>query len=376
MPVFRITKESIVQLPETTFAAKGIRERADLQRLLKPNIAVVAPDVLIICDEFEEWEDSRRRIDLLGIDRSGSLVVIELKRDDEGGHMELQAIRYAAMVSRMTFQRAIKTYQAYLNKNGESADARSTILKFLRVSEPPQDNAKVDVRIVLVSADFAKEMTTAVLWLREWELDIRCVKVKPYADGDGTILEVQQVVPLPEATEYQVSIREEAISRRESARETGEPTGYYFMNTGDGSGEGRSWEDCFDYGFMMAGGGKEWQDQVRSLKIGDRVCAYLSGHGYVGIGEVVAEAVPQRDFVPKGQSRRLIDLPMKGSLQRERLSRADECDWCVAVDWLYKVPREMAVLKSRFRRPTFQAIKQEALVDELIAAFKATKVAK
>ncbi len=105
MAVFRLTKESIVQLPATSFAAKGIKERTDLQRLLKPNIAVVAPDVLIICDEFEEWEDSKRRIDLLGIDRTGTLVVIELKRDDDGGHMELQAIRYAAMVSRMTFQR-------------------------------------------------------------------------------------------------------------------------------------------------------------------------------------------------------------------------------------------------------------------------------
>ncbi len=241
----------------------------------------------------------------------------------------------------------------------------------MRVSEPPQDDAVLDVRIVLVSADFAKELTTAVLWLREWELDIRCVKVKPYADGDGTILEVQQVVPLPEAAEYQVSIREEAISRREVARESGEATGYYFMNTGDGSNEGRAWEDCYDYGFMIAGGGKDWQDHVKTLKVGDKVCAYLSGHGYVGIGEVVAEAVPQKDFMPQGQTKRLIDLPMKAKLQRERLNSDENCDWCAGVRWLYKVPRDAAVLKSRFRRPTFQPIKQAELVDELIAAFKA-----
>lgn len=371
MAVFRLTKESIVQLPETSFAAKGIKERTDLQRLLKPNIAVVAPDVLIICDEFEEWEDSKRRIDLLGIDRTGMLVVIELKRDDDGGHMDLQAIRYAAMVSRMTFQRAVKTYQAYLNKNGGGTDARSSILKFMRVSEPPQDEDVLGVRIVLVSADFAKELTTAVLWLRDWELDIRCVKVKPYADGDGTILEVQQIVPLPEAAEYQVSIREEAISRREAARESGEPTGYYFMNTGDGSDEGRSWEDCYDYGFMIAGGDPEHQGFVRSLKVGDKVCAYLTGHGYVGIGEVIAEAVRQKDFVPQGKTKRLIDLPLKAKLQSERLNSEEKCDWCAGVRWTYKVPRDSAVLKSRFRRPTFQAIKQAELVDELIASFKA-----
>ncbi len=106
MPVYRFTPTAIVPLPHTTYAAQGVRERADLQRLLRANVAVVAPDVLVIAEEFGEWDDSKRRIDLLGIDRDASLVVIELKRDEDGGHMELQAIRYAAMVSRMTFQRA------------------------------------------------------------------------------------------------------------------------------------------------------------------------------------------------------------------------------------------------------------------------------
>ena len=34
---------------------------------------------------------------LLCIDREANLVVVELKRTEDGGHMDLQAIRYAAM---------------------------------------------------------------------------------------------------------------------------------------------------------------------------------------------------------------------------------------------------------------------------------------
>jgi hypothetical protein len=369
MPVYRLTKDAIIELPKATYAERGVKERADLQRLLKANIGVVAPDVLVISEEFGEWEDSKRRIDLLGVDRDASLVVIELKRDDEGGHMELQAIRYAAMVSRMTFQRAVKAHQAYLDKSGTGGNARSAILEFLRTSEPPRDDAVLDVRIVLVAADFAKELTTAVLWLNEWELDIRCVKVKPYSDGDGTILEVQQVVPLPEAAEYQVSIREEAISRREVARESGKPTGYWFMNTGDGSSEGRSWEDCKKYGFMLAGGGERWIRDAQKLKVGDKLFAYLSGHGYVGFGVVTAEAAPMKDFVPAGQSKPILELPLTARVQRDSMNDPSRADWCAAVRWIRAVDRDKAVLKSHARRSTLEQIKKPELVADLLRHF-------
>ena len=66
MPVYRLAETCIEALPDTDFAACGIKERGDLQRLLRANVGVVAPDVLVIAEEFGEWEESKRRIDLLG----------------------------------------------------------------------------------------------------------------------------------------------------------------------------------------------------------------------------------------------------------------------------------------------------------------------
>ena len=43
-------------------------------------------------------------------------MVIELKRNDYGGHMDLQAIRYAAMVAGMTFEQVVSAHEAYLTK--------------------------------------------------------------------------------------------------------------------------------------------------------------------------------------------------------------------------------------------------------------------
>jgi RecB family endonuclease NucS len=79
---------------------------------LQNQIDVVSPDTLVFSEEFGEWEDSKRRIDLLGIDRDANIVVIELKRTEEGGHMELQAIRYAAMVSTPTFEKVVEIFEA------------------------------------------------------------------------------------------------------------------------------------------------------------------------------------------------------------------------------------------------------------------------
>jgi hypothetical protein len=75
MAIYEITDNSIVQVPTTTFAAQGIRERYDLQRILRENVGAIAPDTYLLADEYGEWVDAKRRIDLLCIDKQANLVV-------------------------------------------------------------------------------------------------------------------------------------------------------------------------------------------------------------------------------------------------------------------------------------------------------------
>jgi hypothetical protein len=215
MPIYEFGEFGISRVEETTFSLSGLQERRDLQRLLRDHVEVISPETLVISEEFGDWEDSRRRIDLLGIDTDANLVVIELKRTEDGGHMELQAIRYAAMVSTMTFDQAADVFGRYLKKAGkEDEDPRVTMLKFLDWEEPDEDQFAQDVRIVLASAEFSRELTTAVLWLVEHDVDIRCVRLKPYILEQRILVDVQQIIPLPEAAEYQVQVREKARKER------------------------------------------------------------------------------------------------------------------------------------------------------------------
>jgi hypothetical protein len=218
MALYEIGKDAITPVTGTYFGLEHVRERGDLQRLLRTNIHVICPDAMVLAEEFCYWDDSRRRIDLLALDKNANLVVVELKRSEDGGHMDLQAIRYAAMVSTMTFDQGVVAHAAHLSALGRSDDARAAILDFLGWDDATDEVFGQDVRIVLVSAEFSKELTTAVLWLNAHSLDIRCVRLKPYNLDGHVLVDVQQIIPLPEATEYTVRVAKKE-QQEKAARE-------------------------------------------------------------------------------------------------------------------------------------------------------------
>jgi hypothetical protein len=220
MPIYEVTQKQFRRIEEADFSASGLRERSDIQRLLRTQIDVIADDLYVLTEEFSEWDESKRRIDLLAIDTNANLVVVEIKRTSDGGHMDLQAVRYAAMVSAMTFERAVQIHANFLANIGEDpSHAQSRILEFLDWSEPDEESFAADTRIILVSADFGKELTTSVLWLIDQGIDIKCVRMRPYKDNGRTLVDVQQLIPLPEANEYQVQLREKGTEGRKQRAE-------------------------------------------------------------------------------------------------------------------------------------------------------------
>ncbi len=214
MALFEFRDQSIDEVAMTTFESEGIRERYDIQRLLRDRLEIIAPECMVIAEEFSDWDESRRSIDLLALDANANLVVIELKRTEDGGHMELQALRYAAMVSAMTFENVVIAHERYRERRGHEGDARSQILDFLGWDEPNEDAFAQDVKIVLVSADFSKELTTAVMWLNDRGIEIECTRLRPYKLDGRLLVDVQQIIPLPEAVEYQVRVREKGQQQR------------------------------------------------------------------------------------------------------------------------------------------------------------------
>ncbi|MBY0522791.1 MAG: hypothetical protein K2R98_05315 [Gemmataceae bacterium] len=338
MPIYEIATDQIRKIAETSFSEAGIKERADLQRLLRSQIEIISPETLVIAEEFGEWEDAKRRIDLLGLDKDANLVVIELKRTEDGGHMDLQAIRYAAMVSTMTFEKVIEVYGAYLKKINSNLDPRSSILQFLGRDDPNEDSFAQDVRIVLASAEFSKELTTAVLWLNDHGLDIRCVRIKPYKDNGRVLVDIQSIIPLPEAQEFQVQIKEKQQREREARTSSKDLTRF------DVSIAGKTYERQYKRNAMLL------------------IVKHLCGSGVTP--QQIAEAISWR---PNQRLFRMANGLLTGQQFVERLQQTDdgldETRWFLADEDLIKTAENTYALSNQWGTRTAEAI------SDILAAF-------
>lgn len=58
------------------------------------------------------------------------------------------------------------------------------------------------------------------MWLIEHDISIRCVRIKPWRMEDGTVLlDVQQLIPLPEASEFQTQVGVKKQAERQNRME-------------------------------------------------------------------------------------------------------------------------------------------------------------
>ena len=204
------------KLERTSFSEVGFREREHLQEWLAtmPDALCEAMSegedgLLIIQKEFDGFDGTRERLDLLALDRNGQLVVIENKLDDSGRDVVWQALKYAAYCSSLKKIEIVGIFQQYLDRHG-GGDAAGTICEFL--GEDTLDevvlNDGISQRVVFIAANFRREVTATVLWLREHQIDARCIKVVPYRFGEEHFIDLQQVIPTPEAADYMIRMVE------------------------------------------------------------------------------------------------------------------------------------------------------------------------
>ena len=197
-------------LEEVNFSSLGFLERRDIQEWVAANPAILGDGLLVVSKEFSGFDRTNERLDLLAVDTTGALVIIELKRDDSGSDAHWQAIKYASYLRDATPAFIAQRLANYEQIPTEEAAER--LQEHLDASELTGLN--YTQRIILASHRFSPEVTSAVLWLND-KLDnplISCVTLTPFKDATTGALYVQAntIIPVPGADEYMVGVGKSA----------------------------------------------------------------------------------------------------------------------------------------------------------------------
>jgi hypothetical protein len=196
---------SITSLTTRTFGDLGFSERKNLQEWIAKEPSCLGEELLIIQKEFSGFSHTHERLDILALDKQGSLVLIENKLDDTGRDVTWQALKYASYCSRLSKENVRSIYQEFLAKTDPSADARELITEFLEADdyEEVAVNKGFTQRIILIAANFRKEVTSTV----------------PYSMDEQHFLNIEQIIPTKDVEEFMIGLADKALDEIEEVTE-------------------------------------------------------------------------------------------------------------------------------------------------------------
>ncbi len=256
------------------------------------------------------------RIDLLGIDDSGNLVVVELKRDRTPREIIAQVLDYASWVSTLSTR---QVHEIGLNHLGRKLEL--TFREHFGAPLPQTLNETHTLLIVASTFDASSQRIVRYL-SEEHDISINTVFFSVFNENGRMMLATDWLLDQTEVVE------------RSEAKKQAPWSGLWYVNVGDGPN--RAWDDMRRYGFVAAGGGEKYSRPLERLQPGDQVVAYQKQAGYVGYGKVSSPAVMAREFAT--DNGRLLDQPLaQPGLSRDR-DDPKLAEHVVGVDWIKTVP--------------------------------------
>ncbi|MGK5682268.1 hypothetical protein [Actinoplanes sp. URMC 104] len=207
--VFRIDGVDATPFQRSAMAEQGLLEVEHLERWVVDHPEILGGSVRIVTKQFDRWATSggqvaAERLDILGLDSTGQLVVVELKRDGDK-RVHLQALTYAALVAGFTKESLGSVHADYLNKSPqESPVTPEAGLAALadHVEGDWGEELLTRPRIVLIAERFPSQVMTTVNWLTELsprDLVIQCIELSLFRETDESrklCATFQQIFPI------------------------------------------------------------------------------------------------------------------------------------------------------------------------------------
>ena len=299
-----------------------LNSEALLEEQITKDIAILNPGWLLIGRQV--YTDFGKIIDLLAMDATGSVIIIELKKDKTPRDVVAQAIDYASWVENLTSDQLVQIYVDFAAKHSLTPQFDQAFAdKF--GNRPVEEELNSSHQIVIVAAELDASTERIINYLNDKaSIAINAVFFSVFQDGGQQYLSRSWMIDPVETEEHAINTRQK-----------GQWNGEFYASFGAGPGS-RNWQDAAEYNFISAGGGRWYSKTLFGLKPGDRVWVNIPATGYVGVAEVTGHAVIADEFITP-------QLSLKGDYNLAAEQGEDKAEYFVPVKWLYKVSADQAV---------------------------------
>jgi hypothetical protein len=304
--------------------ALGMPTEARLEELIESDPTILGTPLLIIGRQVITGYG--KIIDLLAVDADGVLNVLELKRDKTPRDVVAQALDYGLWLKDLAYADVTGVFKEY-RKDGLEFEAAFQ----QRFDQPPPETLPSGHRMTIIASEVDAATERIVEYLvSEYQVPINVVFFRYFQDHGHQYLARTWLID-------QAAVVAPKSSAASKAKEPWNERDWY-VSYGEYPG-GRAWEDARRYGFVSAGGGEWFSRTIRKPPVGARVFTHIPRSGYVGVGEVIGEAMPFNEATVEVQGirRELADLPLEGSYTHDGGE-----EWVLPVRWDVARPRSEA----------------------------------
>lgn len=328
---------------------KALSRESLIEEWVAESPALLGLDAIIIGRQVHTGHGGY--IDLLALDRSGGVVVIELKKDRTPREIVAQVLDYASWVRSLTTPNIYEIAERYAQKR-----LSTRFEEHFGERIPERLNSAHSMLIVASELDPASRRIVEYL-SEEHGVGINTAFFNVFeADGQEWL-----------TTDF---LLDQAEVEERSERKVRAPwSGYYFVNAG--LGDDRSWTDMRRYGFIGACGGDFYTKRLDQLSAGDKIFAYHKGAGFIGYGVVTTPKVIASEFLtPEGP---LFEQALEQPNIKLNADDPSMAEYVVGVDWVKTVePVQAKWFKGAFANQNIVCkLRDQPTVDFLVQAFEA-----
>jgi len=181
MKLFTIDKNGkFIPYKERDF--EKIKQEADLEVLLENNPEYFFEGSKVLIIGRQVTTNLNTFVDLLGIDKAGNTVVIELKRGKTSRETIAQLLEYASFVESLDYSQLNDIYQDY---SGEESSLEDYHQQYFQSDSDEKVSFNKSTRLIIVAQEISKEIRQTALFLRKKGVYIYCMEFKYFETKSG-----------------------------------------------------------------------------------------------------------------------------------------------------------------------------------------------